>query len=63
MNIEKLKELCPKLLDYMVASEYSDDYIKLLKVEIRWILNNHDKKSVSSYEHSYTEPDYLFPTL
>ena len=52
MDIKKLQETYPKLLEYMASDDYSKHYIRLLKTEINWILNNHDCKEILSYEQA-----------
>lgn len=50
MDIKKLQNTYPYLLEYMTELEYSKHYIRILKTEINWIINNHEKYEISSYE-------------
>lgn len=52
MDIKKLQETYPILLEYMNSNDYSKHYIRLLRTEINWILNNYESKEISSYEQA-----------
>lgn len=52
MDIKKLQKTYPNLFEYMTESEYSKHYIQILKTEINWIINNHEKYEISSYEQA-----------
>ena len=52
MDIKKLQETYPTLLEYMNSNDYSRHYIRGLKTEINWILNNHESSKISSYEQA-----------
>ena len=52
MDIKKLQETYPILLEYMNSNDYSKHYIRLLRTEINWILSNYESKEISSYEQA-----------
>lgn len=52
MDIKKLQETYPALLEYMNSNNYSKHYIRLLKTEINWIINNHESSMICSYEQA-----------
>ncbi len=53
MNFSHLRQHCHEHIDFVQEAGYSASYIRCLKENIRWILNNEGHKSWSLYLEIY----------
>lgn len=54
MNLEKLLATYPELLNHMESDGYSEDYIKNVEWEIKWLQRNRSKYHFTSYEEMFS---------
>lgn len=52
MNIMKFTCSYKKLIQHLENNHYSQSYIRTISTDINWLLKNHEKYKIKSYEHA-----------